>query len=154
MLRIVKHPETGLELSPALNKKGEQITDSNGKPWLKAQLRTAEPVITINANGVGTEKYRSTFVTGTKEFFESLRSKLGSLTIQRQLSFNPFWEGQEPVRKGKNGDFATYAGNRFYQRFIVVPKGAQVADELWINNDASANGAAETADAEEREEMF
>lgn len=58
-----------------------------------------------------------------------IQAGLGEHTIIMQESLKPFYEGQEPKRKGSNGDvITTDNGSPIYQQFVCVPKSSNLVD--------------------------
>lgn len=138
----MKNPKTGEEWTPVLKKKSGTPVLVDGEQLYKVMV-AEEETLSLSDN-MGDVKRRVAFVTGKKRFFELFKENLHRFTIQRQLSFDPFWEEQKPVQAGERGN-ALIGGQPYYHKYVVVEKSLSLPTEVWVEKKSSV---------EETDEMF
>lgn len=142
----------GTKMSPVQISKfpnlGELFIESkSGKSWLFYVKQTQ----TILQNGGFYETSKSCLMRVSKELLdpESIEEgqEIPGVIIQRQLSRNQFFEGQEPVINPESGEIIMMEGYPFYQNYTLVPEGEE--PQVWV-----ANEVEETVEAESTSEAF
>lgn len=128
---VVKHPETGLVITPSVN-----------KPEF-GTIRIDQEVNVFN-NGFFAVQKRTAFVRGRITDLESLGLKDGSTLdgkIIRKESFEPFYENQEPKINPQTNEVILTDGRPTYLEFEYTED--KDASDHWV---AESNEVEETAD--------
>lgn len=128
---VVKHPETGLVITPSVN-----------KPEF-GTIRIDQEVNVFN-NGFFAIQKRTAFVRGRITDLESLGLKDGSTLdgkIIRKESFEPFYENQEPKINPQTNEVVLTDGRPTYLEFEYTED--KDASDHWV---AESNEVEETAD--------
>ena len=128
---VVKHPETGLVITPSVN-----------KPEF-GTIRIDQEVNVFN-NGFFAIQKRTAFVRGRITDLESLGLKDGSTLdgkIIRKESFKPFYENQEPKINPQTNEVILTDGRPTYLEFEYTED--KDASDHWV---AESNEVEETAD--------
>ena len=128
---IVKHPETGLVITPSVN-----------KPEF-GTIRIDQEANVFN-NGFFAVQKRTAFIRGRITDLESLGLKDGSTLdgkIIRKESFEPFYENQEPKINPQTNEVILTDGRPTYLEFEYTED--KDASDHWV---AESNEVAETVD--------
>lgn len=128
---VVKHPETGLVITPSVN-----------KPEF-GTIRIDQEVNVFN-NGFFAIQKRTAFVRGRITDLESLGLKDGSTLdgkIIRKESFKPFYENQEPKINPQTNEVILTDGRPTYLEFEYTED--KDASDHWV---AESDEVEETAD--------
>lgn len=128
---VVKHPETGLVITPSVN-----------KPEF-GTIRIDQEA-SVFTNGFFAVQKRTAFVRGRITDLESLGLKDGSTLdgkIIRKESFEPFYENQEPKINPQTNEVILTDGRPTYLEFVYTED--KDASDHWV---AESNEVAETAD--------
>ena len=128
---VVKHPETGLIITPSVN-----------KPEF-GTIRIDQEANVFNNSFFVVQK-RTAFVRGRITDLESLGLKDGSTLdgkIIRKESFEPFYENQEPKINPQTNEVILTDGRPTYLEFEYTED--KNASDHWV---AESNEVAETAD--------
>lgn len=128
---VVKHPETGLIITPSVN-----------KPEF-GTIRIDQETSVFN-NGFFAVQKRTAFVRGRITDLESLGLKDGSTLdgkIIRKESFEPFYENQEPKINPQTNEVVLTDGRPTYLEFEYTED--KDASDHWV---AEYDEVAETAD--------
>ena len=128
---VVKHPETGLVITPSVN-----------KPEF-GTIRIDQET-NVFSNGFFAVQKRTAFVRGRITDLESLGLKDGSTLdgkIIRKESFEPFYENQEPKINPQTNEVILTDGRPTYLEFEYTED--KNASDHWV---AESNEVAETAD--------
>lgn len=128
---VVKHPETGLVITPSIN-----------KPEF-GTIRIDQEVDVFN-NGFFAVQKRTAFVRGRITDLESLGLKDGTILdgkIIRKESFEPFYENQEPKINPQTKEVILTDGRPTYLEFEYTED--KNASDYWV---AESNEITETAD--------
>ena len=128
---VVKHPETGLIITPSVN-----------KPEI-GTIRIDQEVSVFNKGFFAIQK-RTAFVRGRITDLESKNLKDGSTLdgkIIRKESFEPFYENQEPKINPQTNEVVLTDGRPTYLEFEYTED--KNASDHWV---AESNEVAETAD--------
>lgn len=128
---VVKHPETGLIITPSVN-----------KPEF-GTIRIDQEA-SVFTNGFFAVQKRTAFVRGRITDLESLGLEDGSTLdgkIIRKESFEPFYENQEPKINPQTNEVVLTDGRPTYLEFEYTED--KNASDHWV---AESNEVAETAD--------
>ena len=131
---VVAHPETGNVITPR-KKEGY------------SSFRVDSETISMEGGFVNRQK-RTAFIGGKTEDLEALGLKAGqelSGIIQRQLSKEPFYDGQEEVMNPETGETKGYYQNYVFTSDVNAP------ETKWIEPEVSVGSAAKVEEIEDVE---
>lgn len=142
----------GTKMSPVQISKfpnlGEMFIESkSGESWLFYVKQTQ----TVLQNGGFYETSKSCLMRVDKDLIDPNSVEEGQevpgVIIQRQVSREPFFEGQEPVANPATREIVLMEGLPFYQNYTLVPEGQEA--QVWVTNEVE-----ETVEAESTSEAF
>lgn len=121
---VAKHPETNQVITAS----------TKNKEW--GTIRLESETVSI-VNNMLTKRKRSAFINGKLTDLKAMNFKEGDILpgiIQKQESFNPFYETQSPKTNPTTGEVVLTDGKETYINFLYVADSSQPID-VWISNE-------------------
>lgn len=124
-VKVVKHPTTGEIITPS----------SNNPEW--GTFRVDSENVSMNGGIVNVSR-RSAFIRGKITDLQALGLRDGQVLsgkIQKQESFQPFWDGQSPKINPTSGETVLKNGRETFIQFEYTDDAN--APDVWIGEDTT-----------------